>query len=384
MAKHNSNKLAPIAYIVSMHAGLEAFIYREVDALYERGYSITLFATKFAANDVYSPKPNWPYYTAPIWRLLIELPYLLLKMLTEPKLLLEAIKDNGIVDLIFATKYAPIIKKIGACQIHCHFGDHKLFVGYYCKRLTGLPLSVTIHSHELHVNPNEKLFEKVIIDCTRIFAISKLAVDILVNRYSVPAERVFLNKLSLDLDIWSDKKPVRVLTVGRFQPQKGFKYLFGAAQLLQNENVEFIVVGFGPINVRLMAKKMGVDDKVVFFDKLDQPQLRLMYQNCDIYCLPSITHPEQGKEGIPVVLMEAMACGLPIVATNAGAVSELVEDTLVAEQSSRDLADAIRTLINNPDLRHKQGIHNRSIVSKKHNLNNIDDFAAMLTAVQKR
>jgi glycosyltransferase involved in cell wall biosynthesis len=81
--------------------------------------------------------------------------------------------------------------------------------------------------------------------------------------------------------------------------------------------------------------------------------------------------------------MEAMACGLPVVATDAGAVNELVEDILVTEQSSLELANAIRTLIHNPALRREQGKRNRSIVMKKHNRNNFDKFAAALIAAQK-
>ena len=379
----NKSEIGSIAYIVSMINGLESFIYREVDELYSKGFPITLFATKFKKGDIYSPKENWPYYTFSIPKLIIGMPWVFLKMLFNPRLLGHAITNKAVVDLVFAIKFSPIMKRIGVKQIHCHFGDHKLFIGYYCKKLTGLPLSVTIHSHELHVNPNEQMFKVAILDCDSVFAISDLAVDILTQRYSVPAERVTLSKLSLDENVWSNKKPLRVITVGRFQPQKGFDDLFAAAKILKDENIEFVVVGFGPLDLRSLAKNMGVDENIVFFEKMGQEQLRLLYQSCDIYCLPSITHPEQGKEGIPVVLMEAMACGLPVIATDAGAVNEIVGDTLVNERSPDQIANAILALMNDPAMMHKQGDDNKKIISDKHSLNNVNKFGNALIELQK-
>lgn len=367
----------PIAYIVAIGAGLESFVYREVDAITSMGQEIILFATKYVKGDIYSPKDDWQCHYMSIVALVLQLPWLICLSILKPVLLVEAIKTNSVVDLLFALKYAPIMKKHKVKQIHCHFGDHKLFIGYYCKKLTGLPLSVTIHSHELHVNPNEKMFEIAINQCDRIFAISQLAIDILLNRYAVNSDKLILSKLPLDLDTWNNIKPIRVVTVGRFQPQKGFNYLFEAAKLV-SDNVEFIVIGFGPLDVRAMAEEMGVSHKITFFEKMNQSQLKFIYQSCDIYCLPSITHPEQGKEGIPVVLMEAMSCGMAVVATDAGAVNELVENILIEEKSSEKLASAIQRLADDKVLRERQAERNIQIVREKHSLENLKTFSDKL------
>lgn len=375
---HNFSKQAPIAYIVSMRAGLEAFIYREIDALYQRDYSITLFATKFAANDVYSPKANWPYHAVSIWRLLLELPYISLKMLLRPGLLLEAINDGGLVDLVFATKFSPIMKRDGIRQIHCHFGDHKFFIGYYCKRLTGLPLSVTIHAHEFHTNPNEKLFRKALLESDRVFPIAQKWVDLLIQDYSVPEEKIRLNRLFVDTN---DNKPsdqINILAVGRFTERKGFVYLMKALALLDDLNAHALFIGFGDLDLNKQAEEEGVRDKVTVFGKMNQEQLRFFYQTCDILCAPSITTAEEGSEGIPVVLMEGMACGLPVIATPSGATEELVSKHVVEERSPEEIAEIIRLLASDSNLRDTEGVANRNKIMQEYSINNAYKFGQWL------
>jgi len=365
-----------------MGKGLDLFVYRELEELERRGVQVTLYATKFKHGDVLGPKPGWRYYHLTGLGLALRVPVLLLRAFTRPALLLHALRHHALVDLVFALWYAPLMKQTHTGQIHCHFGDHKLFIGYYCKCITGLPLSVTIHSHELHVNPNPRMFDVAIHACDRVFAISRLAVDLLVQRHKVPVSRVELSRLFVDVDDWRPARPVRVLTVARFEPQKGFHDLFSAVKLLSDVSVEFVVVGFGPMDVRALAEKTGVADKVVFYDKLGPRQLRMIYQSCDIYCLPSISHPTQGKEGIPVVLMEAMACGLPVVATRCGAVGELVKEILVDEGSPEQLAAAIRLLSEDPALRRRQGERNRQIVEDEYSISNVERFANELVSLQ--
>lgn len=378
----NYSKQVPIAYIVSMRAGLEAFIYREIEALYEKGYRITLFATKFAAGDVYSPKPDWPFYTTPIGRMILELPYLFLKMLLRPGLLLEAIRDKGIIDLIFATKFSPIMQRDGVRQIHCHFGDHKFFIGYYCKRITGLPLSVTIHAHEFHTNPNETLFRKALLETDRIFPIAQKWVDLLIQDYSVPKENIRLNRLFVDTEENKPSGHINILAVGRFTDRKGFVYLLKALNLLDDLNIRALFVGFGDLDLNSLADKEGVRDRVTVFGKMNQEQLRFFYQTCDILCAPSITTKEEGSEGIPVVLMEGMACGMPVIATPSGATEELVSDYIVSERSPEQIAEKIRLLAKDPDLRKEKGEINRRKIMEEYSINNADRFGQWLDELQ--
>jgi len=367
-----------IAYIVSMRAGLEAFIYREVEALYDKNYSITFFATKFVPGDIYSPKENWPYHAISLKRLVLELPVLALKMCLRPALLMEAVRDNGLVDLVFATKFAPIMKRDNIKQIHCHFGDHKFFIGYYCKKITDLPLSVTIHAHEFYTNPNEVLFKKSLAAADRIFPIAQKWVDLLKTKYAIPENKIRLNRLFVDGDENKPADEITILAVGRFTERKGFVYLMRALALLEDVKARAIFVGFGELDLNEMAEAEGVRDKVTVFGKMNQEQLRFFYQTCDILCVPSITTEQEGAEGIPVVLMEGMACGTPVIATPCGAIEELVGDYIVEEHSVEKIAEVIKLLAKDPELRREQGVKNRQKVLQDFSVKNIEKFAVWL------
>ena len=373
----------PIAYIVPMGAGLDAFVYREIEALNEMGSEVILFATKYKKGDVLGPKSEWIFRTLTPLQLLLRMPFILLKLIFNLKIFIEAIKDNALIDFIFALDYSTAMRRHNVKQIHCHHGDHKLFIGYYCKLLTGLPLSVTIHAAEFYTNPNPKLFSKIITRCEKVFPISQKWVDKLRDEYKVSESALKLNRLFVNSDLYKPYEPIKVISVGWYTERKGFQYLLEAAKQLKDLNVHFMFVGFGDMDLQAIAKEKGVENQVTVFNKMDQGQLRLMFQSVDILCVPSITTKEEGAEGIPVVLMEGMACGLPVVATRCGAIDEIVDDVYLADERSVDqLALAIRKLAeDDEELRKRQGKKNREVVKEKYSVKNVHSFARSLDEI---
>jgi len=373
--KKIKNESVNMAYIVSIGEGLESFVYHEVDEIIKRNFNITLFATKHKPNDIFSPKKQWNLETISPIKIFISFFYYLFKEPVNTALLLaESIRYRSFVELFIAFDYSLRMKRSNIQYIHCVFGDRKFFLGYYCKRLLRLPLSVTIHAHEIYANPNKLLFSKCIKEADKIVAISDKNKRTLVKEYGVNPKKVRTIRLSVDLENFKRREKIKVLTVSRFEERKGFYELFESINIINSDYIEFVIVGFGDLDVRKMAKEMGVQNKVTIFDKMDAQQLIFFYNNCDIFCLPSKHTKDGGSEGIPVVLMEAMASEMLVVTTKNGSISELVDGVIVEEGNSQDLSFGLLKAVDLIKEKNDMGVNNRKKVLLEYGDKNIDQL----------
>ncbi len=149
-------------------------------------------------------------------------------------------------------------------------------------------------------------------------------------------------------------RPVRLLWAGQLRPVKGLKYLLGALRLLLDEGYEvcLTLLGDGEQRDELEeeVKRLELHDHVALAGYVAPgPSLSAYFESADLFVLPSLS------EGVPKVLLEAMAHGLPIVATEVGGVPDLIRDgetgVLVPPQAPRQLTDAIARLLEHDDLR---------------------------------
>ena len=376
-----------IAYIVyGGKGGLEAFIHREITALISRGIDIELFYTKYRHDPINGPqKSGWKWHSFKRLNIFIAVLKMLCACIKKPKLAKFVMTNGVLCEFALACYYAPIMRRRNISHIHCHFGDRKLTVGFFCVELLGLSLSVTIHAHEIHKSPNPYVFRCALKRCSRILAISDYTRKKLVDEFNAPEDKVITSRLFVNWEEFdNDLSTVTVLTVGRFAERKGHKYLLEAAKLLRGENIRFIIIGFGPLDIRQMAAGCGLEDSVIVFDKMSLKQLHLFYSKADIFCLPSVNHPEQGPEGIPVVLMEAMAAGMPVITTATGGTVELVNEIIVPQRDPKAIAASIMRLAENPDLRRRMGQENQRIIRNLYSPENLNVLYDMFKGPSKR
>ena len=373
-----------LAYITSMATGgLAGFNFKELVECDRLGADVSVFITKYKPGP-YMPPAKMAVGTVRTARVIAEQP---LRFLQAPvlsaRLWAEAVQTGTVADFAIAQTWAPAMLRSGREWIHCHWGDHKLYIGYYCHRLTGLPLSVTLHGYDLYANPNWAMCERALRACAQIITISDYNRQLLIKRFGPLGERVKVIRLFAEMipDPHALKNETKLLIVGGFQDRKGYDVLLNALKILNRPDVRLWVVGYkGPVDVPKLVNDLGLRDRVTIFGQISDDVLKVLYTYCDIFCMPSRMDRQGIGEGLPVALMEAMSYEKPVVATSHTGIPELVPDILVPENDAAQLAEGILRLVNDRQLRRTMGERNRNIVSQQYSAANV---RALLDALER-
>jgi glycosyltransferase involved in cell wall biosynthesis len=297
--------------------------------------------------------------------------------------LLEAIRYGAIVDFLLAAYFASGMKQVDA--IYATFGDHKLYVGYFSKRLFDKPLAVSIHSSEMYFNPIPRLFAVALRACDQIISVTEYNRDQLCRRFHFSPEQIEVIRLSVDLDEYRPASKFVILIVAHFGETKGHEILFKAVKRLGYDDVEVWVVGGHdgrePVDVPELARRIGVESQVAFFGKLSGTALRAVYHACDVFCLPCRNDSEGGREGFPSVLMEAMAYGKPVVTTRHTEIPRIVEQVLTNENDVDGLVEALRLVYASSSLRKRLGERGRELAEEHFSTDNVSKTLEVLRRI---
>ncbi len=153
----------------------------------------------------------------------------------------------------------------------------------------------------------------------------------------------------------------RILFVGRLHPVKGTRHLLGAMSIVHRDMPEakLILVGDGEEreNLESLTDSLGIRECVEFAGKVPHERIQDCMNQAEVFVHPSLS------EGFPVTIIEAMACGLPIVATNVGGIPNIVEEGvngyLVNAKSPDEMAERILFLLQNDEMRERMSANNR-------------------------
>jgi len=161
------------------------------------------------------------------------------------------------------------------------------------------------------------------------------------------------------VNVQKDTSIFQILSVGYLIERKGFEYLIRALKevLKVHNKVHLKIVGSGPLEnqIKKLIKDLKLENNVQILSDLSDHKLLETYNSSDLFMLPSITDSQGNTEGLGVVLLEAMACKLPVIASNIGGIPDIVHDgetgILVPEKDSMEISQSIIKLIENEDLR---------------------------------
>ena len=258
----------------------------------------------------------------------------------------------------------------GADVVHAHgYGYFPTVAAAFGTALDGAALVVTPHSDAGRPTWAKRFFDSITPSLTlkrahRVIAVSQHEAFHL-RRLGVPAEKVRMVPNGVDLSEFAGlaeaRRPADSVTglfVGRIDPdQKGLVTLVRSIALLPHAvPIQIRLVGEdwgGTVLLKALAERLGITDRVVFVGKLERRALISEYAKADFLVLPSLFEP------FGIVLLEAMAAGLPVIASNIGGIPEVVADEdsglLVEPGNPGALADAILRLCQHEGLRREMG-----------------------------
>ena len=249
---------------------------------------------------------------------------------------------------------------LGMDHVHAHFLGLPATVAFCLSRLTGMTYSLTAHAHDIYAEETpevvlrEAVFRTTCTETNRRFLAEK--------HPDVPFELI---RHGLDPAPYEGRPearkpgPCRILSVTRLVEKKGLEYLVEACRLLSERDLEFEcrIVGEGPreADLRNLIDRCGLVHRVQVCGSLPHEAVIQEYHKADVLVAPSVVAGNGDRDGVPNVILEAMAAGRPVIASDAGSIVEVVRDgetgLLVPQRDPAAIAECVSRLWKEPDLK---------------------------------
>ncbi|MEY3219319.1 MAG: hypothetical protein RIT27_676 [Pseudomonadota bacterium] len=260
------------------------------------------------------------------------------------------------------------MKKQQIKHIHAHFLQGNATVAMLISKFLNITYSVTVHNSTL---PMDKILQKEKIQHAKfLIAISNYNKQKLLETAPTCGEKIFVVHCGLDPEQFLPNPEIpnifTFLAIGRLTWEKSYPDLIEACRILKNKNLIFqcIIVGDGDErqNIEQLIAKYGLEKEIKLAGLVLQEEIQKYYNKAHLFVLSSIT------EGIPVVLMEAMSKGLPVIATRITGIPELIDDKengfLVPVNQPVEFANTIEFFMNNEMLRKEMGLKGRQKINQ--------------------
>jgi glycosyltransferase involved in cell wall biosynthesis len=297
--------------------------------------------------------------------------------------------ETGFIkEFLQAGHVAQSVLAIGTIHhLHAHFCHTATTVAMFASQLCSLPFSFTAHAKDIYVqtlNPGDLLQTKIrlakfIVTCT-------MANQAHLSTLGVTGVPIYTIYHGVDLGQFAPQVTATeahplplVLAVGRLVEKKGFPFLIEACRLLKGRGYTFqcqLIGGSGPCAQRIasLIQESGLEDTVAMRSAVTHQELCQIYRQATLFVLPCQIAGNNDRDGIPNVLVEAMATGLPVISTNISGIPELIDHSvtglLVPQKDAQALSEAIACLLSSPAYRRKLGSDAREKVCRLFNAEN--------------
>jgi glycosyltransferase involved in cell wall biosynthesis len=267
-------------------------------------------------------------------------------------------------------------------HLHAHFAHDPALVALLTGRLTGVPYSITAHARDLYQIPVRSLRARV-RDAVAVVTCCATNVDYLRSVLPAPLHpRLRLIHHGVELDRFvpaprsGSRAVVEIVSVGRLVEKKGFADLLHACAELRRSGTgarvpfRLRIFGDGPLRAELTAlrDRLGLAGEVELIGERDGVEVLRAYQEADVFALTPCVTADGDRDGVPNVVVEAMACGLPVVTTDAGGIAEVVEHgttgLVAAPGDVHGIARHLSDLVGDPVRRRTLGEAGRRVVEE--------------------
>lgn len=395
-----------IAFIINEFPTLsETFILNQITGLIDRGHKVDIYA-QYPGNtsrihpevlkyrllertyyDVSVPHNYFKRFLRAIWLIIVNFhksPFVILRSLNVFKYRGQALS----LRLLYM-----VLSYIGRKPydiIHCHFGPNGLR-GIRLRELGAIKgkIVATFHGYDVNVLPRlhgngyyEKLFQEA-----DLYTINSDFMEQRIKSLGADAEKmvklpvgVNTRKLTFTKRQLGSDGEIIILTVGRLVEVKGIEYSIRAiAQIVPKfPNVLYQIVGEGPLReeLRSVAEQLGVSEHVKLLGARTTEQVANLYNNAHIFILSGVVGRDGAEEGQGIVLLEAQAAELPVIASHVGGIPESVVDGesgfLVPERDVDALAEKLIYLIEHPEIWPEMGRAGRAYVEANYDINKLN------------
>lgn len=277
---------------------------------------------------------------------------------------LRAAANEEARDVYQAALLATEAQARGLQHLHAHFATVATTVARLAARFTGLPYTFTAHAKDIfHESTRRDDLERKLSEAAGVVTVSDYNVAYLRSEYGAAAAGVQRIYNGIDLRTFSYRPPAnrrpRILGVGRLVEKKGFSDLLEACARLAaaGRTVDCRIIGAGPLeaDLRAHAARLGLETSVGFLGPRPQSEIVREIHEASVCAAPCVLGADGNRDGLPTVLLEAMALGTPCVATPVTGIPEVVHDgntgLLVPEHDPDALAHAIERLLDSETLR---------------------------------
>jgi glycosyltransferase involved in cell wall biosynthesis len=263
--------------------------------------------------------------------------------------------------------------------VHAHWSIPQGFIGLFLKRLGGIPCVTSLHGSDVYglgAALLRGLNRRVILGSDACTANSR-ATAAVAHRVSGRKD-ISVIPMGVNVDFfksahsWTNNGP-NILYAGRLIEVKGVQYLIEALPrvLEMHPRAKLIIVGSGPLKSRLLelSGRLHLQNQVQFIDDVPQEELVRYYSMADVFVLPSVITDEGETEGFGVVLLEAMACGVPVIGSAIGGIPDIIEDgetgLLAQQKNPGDLAEKINRALADKELHQRLSRRGHDFVKER-------------------